>query len=128
MTSRETRFVVCPGDQLANGQHLKLQLLFEALSEECIVFRFEGKVYAYINRCVHMPRKLDCEKDQIFDKSGRFLRCSMHGIVYQPETGASVSTICEGERLRAVALREEGGEILITDFRVSSVTRVCEAG
>lgn len=128
MTSRDARFVVCPADQLANGQHLKLKLLFEALSEECIVFRFEGKVYAYINRCVHMPRKLDCEKDQIFDKSGRFLRCSMHGIVYQPETGASVSTICEGERLRAVALCEEDGEVVITDFRVSSVMPACEAG
>jgi nitrite reductase/ring-hydroxylating ferredoxin subunit len=121
MTSRDAHFVVCPSDRLSNGQHLKLQLVFEALREECIVFRFEGKVYAYLNRCVHMPRKLDCEQSQVFDKSGRFLRCSMHGIVYQPETGASVSTICEGERLRSVALREADGEILITDFRVSSI-------
>jgi nitrite reductase/ring-hydroxylating ferredoxin subunit len=121
MTSRDACFVVCPSDRLSNGQHLKLQLVFEALREECIVFRFDGEVYAYLNRCVHMPRKLDCEQNQVFDKSGRFLRCSMHGIVYQPETGASVSTICEGERLRAVALREEGGEIRIVDFRVSSV-------
>ena len=68
-----------------------------------------------------MPRPLDCEQDLVFDPSGRYLRCSMHGIVYAPETGTSISTMCEGQRLRAVAVYEEGGDVGIADFRVSAL-------
>ena len=45
----------------------------------------------------------------------------MHGIVYTPQTGASVSTMCEGEQLRAVEVYEEGGEVGFVDFRVTAV-------
>lgn len=114
------RFFVCAAAALADGEYRKLRLVFEQREEECLVVRFEGTVYAYINRCVHMPRRLDCEQKRIFDASGRYLRCSMHGIVYVPQTGASVSTMCEGERLRAVEVYEEGGEIGLADFRVTA--------
>ncbi len=115
------KFAVCPSAELADGEHRKLTLTFEGREEECLLLRFEGRVYAYLNRCVHMPRRLDGEEPRIFDHSGRYLRCSMHGIVYTPQTGASVSTMCEGERLRAVDSYEEGGEVGIADFRVSAV-------
>lgn len=114
------RFFVCAAAGLVDGEYRKLRLVFEKREEECLVLRFEGTVYAYINRCVHMPRRLDCEKKHVFDASGRFLRCSMHGIVYKPQTGASVSTMCEGEKLRAVEVYEEGGEVGIADFRVTA--------
>jgi len=31
-------------------------------------------------------------------------------VVYTPDTGASVSALCEGEKLRAVSIYEEHGE------------------
>lgn len=114
------RIPVCPSTRLTDGQHLKFQFYFENRPEEAIVFRFDGQAYAYINRCVHMPRPLDCERDIIFDHTGRLLRCSMHGIVFKPHNGESVSTICEGERLTAVTISEEEGEILITDYRAAT--------
>ena len=114
------RFPVCAAAALADGEYRKLRLVFEKRDEECLVLRFEGAVYACINRCVHMPRRLDCERKHVFDATGRYLRCSMHGIVYQPQTGASVSAMCEGERLRAVEVYEEGGEIGLADFRVTA--------
>lgn len=115
------KFAVCPSRQLADGEHRKLTLTFEGREEQCLLLRFDGQVYAYLNRCVHMPRWLDGEEDKVFDHTGRYLRCSMHGIVYTPQTGTSVSTMCEGERLRAVECYEDGGEVGITDFRVSAV-------
>ena len=115
------RFPFCKSEALAEGRHLKLKMTFEGRAEECLLVRFRGKCYAYINRCVHMPRALDCEKDLVFDHSGQYLRCSMHGIVYTPETGTSVSTMCEGERLRAVAIYEENGEVGIADWRVGGI-------
>lgn len=117
------QFAICPSEALGEGRHLKFGMRFEGREEECLLVRFGGKVYAYINRCVHMPRPLDCEQDQVFDHSGCYLRCSMHGIVYTPETGTSVSALCEGERLRAVSAYEENGEVGLADFRVSATRR-----
>jgi nitrite reductase/ring-hydroxylating ferredoxin subunit len=115
------RFPFCNSETLAEGGHLKLKMVFEGREEECLLVRHHGTCYAYINRCVHMPRPLDCEKDLVFDASGQYLRCSMHGIVYTPQTGTSVSTMCEGEKLRAVSIYEENGEVGIADWRVTSL-------
>lgn len=123
MSQTAQRFPVCASATLADRQYLKVQLTFEKRPEECVLFRHAGRAYAYINRCVHMPRQLDCEKRDIFDETGRYLRCSMHGIVYTPDTGTSISTMCEGEQLRPVDIYEEDGEIGIADFRVSAIHR-----
>jgi nitrite reductase/ring-hydroxylating ferredoxin subunit len=122
MPDDPSRFPVCASAALAEGRHLKLELRFESRREECLLVRFHGQCYAYLNRCVHMPRPLDCEQDLVFDKSGKYLRCSMHGIVYAPQTGASVSALCEGQKLRAVGAYEQDGEVGIADDRVSAVT------
>jgi nitrite reductase/ring-hydroxylating ferredoxin subunit len=115
------RFPFCKSEALAEGCHLKLKMVFEGREEECLLVRFQGRCYAYINRCVHMPRPLDCEKAQVFDHSGQYLRCSMHGIVYTPQSGTSVSAMCEGEKLRAVLVYEEDGEVGIADWRVTKL-------
>ena len=84
-----------------------------------IVFRFEGRVFAYLNQCVHMPKRLNCERDTIFDEDQGLLRCSMHGIVYAPTSGASLSTMCHGEKLQALRLKELDGKIYLIDKRVA---------
>jgi len=121
MQAGPPRLPFCASEALAEGHHLKLKMVFEGRDEECLLVRHSGRCYAYINRCVHMPRPLDCEKDRVFDHSGKYLRCSMHGIVYTPETGTSVSALCEGEQLRTVAIYEENGEIGIADWRVGRI-------
>lgn len=122
MISRRVRLLVCPSGELAEKAYVIQRLLYAGKPHSGIVFRFNGKVYAYLNQCVHMPRRLNCEQDAVFDKQGKLLRCSMHGIVYQPETGASLSTMCEGERLTALRLTEADGNIYISDKRVAPVT------
>ena len=116
------KIAVCPSHALAEGQCRKLKILFEGRQDECLLLRFDGKVYAYINRCVHMPRRLDCEQKTVFDHTGRYLRCSMHGIVYTPQTGTSVSAMCEGDQLRALDVYEEDGEVGFADFRVATLS------
>jgi nitrite reductase/ring-hydroxylating ferredoxin subunit len=69
-----------------------------------------------------MPRELDCQKDMVFDESGKFLRYSMHGIVYDPVTGESLSTMCNGEKLTPVRIQEDDAGIWIKDKRVKPLT------
>ena len=112
------RFPVCAAAALADGEYRKLRLVFEKRDEECLVLRFEGAVYAYINRCVHMPRRLDCERKHVFDATGRYLRCSMHGIVYDPVSGTSLSEICRGQRLTSIDVVEDEQGIWLVDRHV----------
>ena len=110
---------ICKSGDLGERQYVTLDLLYAGKPQSVFVFRFNEKAFAYVNCCVHMPRKLNCERDSIFDASGNFLRCSMHGIVYDPQTGVSQSTMCNGEKLQSLKTIEENGCIYISDKRVS---------
>ena len=103
---------------LAEGSYLRMDVVYAGDPISVIVFRYKGKCLAYRNLCVHMPRELDCEKNTIFDATGRHLRCSMHGIVYDPMTGESISSICTGERLTRIEILEDAEGIWIKDRRV----------
>ncbi len=119
MATRDRRLLVCASECLSEKRHIIIDLLYKGELHSAIVFRFNGKVFAYLNRCVHMPRTLNCERDAIFDEQRALLRCSMHGIVYEPETGTSLSTLCQGERLQALRLSEADDHIYINDKHVS---------
>ncbi|UOA07865.1 Rieske 2Fe-2S domain-containing protein [Methylobacter sp. S3L5C] len=71
-----------------------------------IIFVFEASTYAYINNCMHMHRPLNCQQDAIFDETGKYLRCSMHGFVFDPKTGECQSPVCFGQCLQALRLEE----------------------
>lgn len=93
-------------------------MLFKGEQQTAIVLRHGGQVYAYLNQCVHMVRRLDCVQDEIFDEQQEHLRCSMHGIVYDPTTGESLSVLCSGERLESLRATEFDGQVYIIDKRV----------
>ena len=120
----EARWVsVCASRDLAEKTYVITDIRYAGEPHSAILLRFDGEIYAYLNQCVHMPRALDCERDTIFDRERLLLRCSMHGIVYAPQTGESVSTLCQGERLQALRSREVDGIIYLTDKRVTSLMK-----
>lgn len=118
---RARRVWVAKLTQLSEGGYLKRQVLYAGTIRTVVVFRCGGVVRAYLNLCVHMPRELDGEANTIFDASRERLRCSMHGIVYNPETGESLSTMCTGQRLSAVRLEFDQQGIWIRDNRVRPI-------
>lgn len=123
MNKRSKHLPVCSSEQLAEKEFIILDMRYRGKPGSCIVFRFRGRVFAYLNQCVHMPRRLDCERDTIFDAQRELLRCSMHGIVYAPETGESLSTLCHGKRLQAVGVRESDGRVSLHDKHVAPADR-----
>ena len=121
MTIRDKRIFVCDSSTLRDKQFLIHELRYKGEAHSAIVFRFEGQVFAYLNQCVHMPRPLTCNRNAVFDERQGHLRCSMHGILYKPETGESISTLCQGERLQALRLLENDGKIYFNDKHVALV-------
>lgn len=120
MTTR-ARIWVCHSAQLEEGNYLRVDVVYADEPSSVVVFRYKGSCLAYRNLCVHMPRRLDCEKDMIFDDTGQSLRCSMHGIIYDPITGESMSTICKGDKLTPVKVQEDDDGVWIFDKRVKSL-------
>lgn len=115
------RVWVCPSAQLVEGKYWRVDVKYSGVRSSVVIFRMDGQCLAYRNQCVHMPRELDCEVKTIFDKSGKQLRCSMHGIVYDPKEGASLSAICHGEKLTSVSIEEDKDGVWITDKRVRTI-------
>ena len=78
------------------------------------VVRYAGKAYAYLNRCAHVSIELDWEPGEFFESSGLYLMCATHGAIYVPDSGFCAGGPCKGERLRTIAVHEEGGNIYWT--------------
>ena len=115
------KLLVCTSDDLAERRHRIIPLLFKNESQSAIVLRYSGEVYAYLNQCVHMVRRLDCMHDAVFDEQQQRLRCSMHGIVFDPASGESLSVLCSGERLEPLRCKEIDGQVYIVDKRVTGL-------
>ncbi|MBK6639044.1 MAG: Rieske 2Fe-2S domain-containing protein [Rhodocyclaceae bacterium] len=79
------------------------------------VVRFQGKPYAYLNRCGHVPVELDWQHGDFFDFSGQYLICATHGALYGPESGRCISGRCAGKGLAAVVVSEHDGAIYWQD-------------
>jgi nitrite reductase/ring-hydroxylating ferredoxin subunit len=75
--------------------------------------RYNGTVYAYVNRCAHVPVEMDYEHGAFFDYSKLYLICATHGAMYLPHTGVCVMGPCKGKRLKAVAVVERDGQVLL---------------
>lgn len=106
---------VCNYQQLKQQPFLLCDIALKGKDETAIVFCFEDEVFAYLNRCVHMPRALTCQKEAIFDESEKLLRCSMHGFVYEPKTGECLSPVCSGQKLQKLKLKLENDSVYFAE-------------
>jgi nitrite reductase/ring-hydroxylating ferredoxin subunit len=105
----------CTLDDLRKVSYVMRKIDFKKQPTSAILFMFEGQAYAYINHCMHMHRPLNCEQDAIFDETGKYLRCSMHGFIFEPKTGECQSPVCLGQRLQALRLTEIDGMLFFAE-------------
>jgi nitrite reductase/ring-hydroxylating ferredoxin subunit len=75
------------------------------------VVRFEGELYAYLNRCAHVATELDWAPGEFFESSGLYLMCATHGAIYEPENGRCTGGPCRGGRLRPIRIKLHQGSV-----------------
>lgn len=73
--------------------------------------RFDGRVVAYLNRCVHVPTEMDWLAGEFLDSERRWIICSIHGAVYEPANGRCVGGPCGRGRLTPIAVQELDGHV-----------------
>ncbi len=111
----------CTRRELDETRFLIRHVCFKKQPVSVIVFAFEGIAYAYINHCMHMHRPLNCEQDNVFDDSGHYLRCSMHGFIFDPKTGECQSPVCFGQRLQSLRLHECDGIVYFAEKHLTLI-------
>jgi nitrite reductase/ring-hydroxylating ferredoxin subunit len=110
------RFWLAASQNMPERSQLIVDCTYRGKAASLFVVRLEGKLYAFLNRCVHMPFRLDCEHKNIIDPFTNRIKCSMHGVVYDPVSGASVSpTLCTGEKLTAIGVVEDEQGVWLED-------------
>jgi nitrite reductase/ring-hydroxylating ferredoxin subunit len=100
--------------ELASGTSKKFLLNREGAGEvEAMLLNFDGKLYAYVNRCRHVGISLDWVENQFFTTDGRYLICANHGALYEPTTGGCVWGPCAGQSLHALAVEIDGERVFV---------------
>lgn len=111
MPDADTTLALCQsGDLLDAGKAVSFDVVYGGQTCRAFAIRFNGKVYAYLNRCAHVAMEMDYQPDEFFDDSKRWLICSTHGALYAPDTGRCASGPCRGG-LIPISLTEQEGVV-----------------
>ncbi len=108
--------LICASTALTDaGKGVRFELQYLGQTAPAFAIRYRGRVYAYLNRCAHIPVEMDWQEGEFFDLSGLYLLCSTHGAMYLPETGQCMGGRCAGKGLVAVAVQEDDGHVYLIE-------------
>lgn len=106
--------LICPSAALLEGgDALRFELDTPEGMQAAFVFRWQGGIYAYLNKCAHVGIELDWNPGKFLDAAGEFLMCAAHGAIYAPESGLCVAGPCVGRSLQCLPLLERDGFIYL---------------
>lgn len=104
--------LLCASDELAErGKAITFDVLHYSEPARAFALRIEGQVVAYLNRCVHVPTEMDWQEGEFLDMDRQFIMCSIHGAVYEPDTGRCAGGPCGRGKLTSLRVQERDGQV-----------------
>ena len=97
-------------DLTERGDAVPFDVVYCGRTSRGFAIRFDGRVYAYLNQCAHVPMEMDYQPNRFFDSSGNWLMCATHGAMSRPETGHCIGGPCRGGLIK-IALTERDGVV-----------------
>jgi len=110
------RVICLSSDLVDSGDGIRFEVERHGRSQPAFAVRYGGRVYAYLNRCAHLPMELDWKAGKFFDIAGSLLICSTHGAVYEPRTGRCVGGPCNNAGLVPVFIEEREGRVFMKEI------------
>lgn len=108
--------LICTSEALTEGgRGVRFTVQRGDAVEAAFAVRYRGRVFAYYNRCGHVPVELDWNAGEFFDTQRLYLICSVHGALYDPETGDCLGGRCNGRGLQALPVTEHDGNIYLVE-------------
>ena len=109
---QQTPRLICASADLAErGTALVFDVLHFREPAHAFALRFDGRVVAYLNRCVHVPTEMDWQVGEFLDSSRQFILCSIHGASYAPHNGRCIGGPCGRGKLTALTVEERDGQV-----------------
>lgn len=103
---------LCASEALAErGQALVFDVIHYRQAARAFALRFDGRVVAYLNRCVHVPTEMDWQPGEFLDSAKEYILCSIHGAAYEPRDGHCIGGPCGRGRLTALRVEERDGQV-----------------
>ena len=110
-TSAGDEVLLCTSAALVDSADaVPFDVVYYGNNERCFAVRYRGEVYAYLNRCAHVPMEMDYQPNRFFDISGQWLMCATHGAMYSPSSGVCRAGPCRGGLIK-VAITERLGDV-----------------
>ena len=111
--AKNERVICASVDLIDGGKGMRFDVARFGRQEPAFVIRYQGRVFAYYNRCAHVPIEMDCNAGEFFDHSGLYLICATHGALYHPATGRCQMGRCDGRGLEALNVLEQDGHVYL---------------
>jgi nitrite reductase/ring-hydroxylating ferredoxin subunit len=103
---------LCGSEELIErGDACVFDVLHYRHPARAFALRFDGRVVAYLNRCVHVPAEMDWQPGKFLDSEQQFILCSTHGAAYEPRTGRCVAGPCGRGTLTPIDVIERDGQV-----------------
>ena len=103
---------LCASSELdEKGRAVLFDVLHFREAARGFALRFDGRVVAYLNRCVHVPTELDWQPGEFLDSGKEFILCSIHGAAYDPRDGRCLGGPCGRGKLTLIGVEEREGEV-----------------
>lgn len=101
---------ICESHALIDGGiGMRFEAVFANERVPGFAIRFNGAVYAFLNRCAHLAVQLDWLEGNFFSADGQGLVCATHGARYHPASGACIGGRCQGRPLTPLPVAEHAG-------------------
>jgi nitrite reductase/ring-hydroxylating ferredoxin subunit len=111
-TPERTPLPLCSSAELVErGNALVFDVLHFREPVRAFVLRHDGKPVAYLNRCLHVPTEMDWRGGEFLDADKEFIVCSVHGAMYEPQTGRCAGGPCGRGRLTVIDVDEADGQV-----------------
>ena len=104
----QTVFLCNSTELLDSGSAVAFEVQYFKQRSAAFAVRYAGRVYAYLNRCSHVPMEMDFQPNQFFDSTGHWLMCATHGAMYSPQTGQCRLGPCRGGLLKIEVSEADG--------------------
>ena len=79
-----------------------------------MIARKGGRLFGYENVCPHGGSRLDVVPGELMDEEGNFIACGKHKAMFDLDTGHCFIGPCQGQRLTAIDLIIDEGDVCIT--------------
>lgn len=99
-------------DEVPPGTTRRFELRCDGRAIPGFIVNVDGRLYAYVNRCRHVPMELDWVENRFLTDDGRWIQCATHGALYEPESGECVAGPPCGKALVRIPIAIRDGDVV----------------